>query len=100
MRPERIAAFLLGAVLLAPAGASGQAIPLELELGYRFVDVNGNRDMYRSQINDREGILLHSLTFSTGTIGGSFIDSLRVDAFDLGAGPAGRFPPRRGSGRA
>ena len=91
MRPERIAAFLLGAVLLAPAGASGQAIPLELELGYRFVDVNGNRDMYRSQINDREGILLHSLTFSTGTIGGSFIDSLRVDAFDLGAGPAGRF---------
>jgi hypothetical protein len=78
-------------VLLAPAGASGQAIPLELELGYRFVDVNGNRDMYRSQINDREGILLHSLTFSTGTIGGSFIDSLRVDAFDLGAGPAGRF---------
>jgi len=91
MRPERIAAFLLGAVLLAPAGASGQAVPLELELGYRFVDVNGNRDMYRSQINDREGILLHSLTFSTGTIGGSFIDSLRVDAFDLGAVPAGRF---------
>ena len=91
MRPERIAALLLGAVLLAPAGASGQAVPLDLELGYRFLDVNGNRDMYRSQINDREGILLHSLTFSTGTIGGSFIDSLRVDAFDLGAGPAGRF---------
>jgi hypothetical protein len=92
MRPERIAAFLLGATLfLAPAGASGQAVPLDLELGYRFVDVNGNRDMYRSQINDREGILLRSLTFSTGTIGGSFIDSLRVDAFDLGAGPAGRF---------
>jgi hypothetical protein len=92
MRSERIAAFLLGAVLLlAPTGASGQAIPLDLEIGYRFVDVDGNRDMYRSQINDREGILLRSLTFATGTIGGSFVDSLRVDAFDLGAGPAGRF---------
>jgi hypothetical protein len=92
MRSERIAAFLLGAVLLlAPTGASGQAIPLDLEIGYRFVDVDGNRDMYRSQINDREGILLRSLTFAAGTVGGSFVDSLRVDAFDLGAGPAGRF---------
>ena len=92
MRPERIAAFLLGGTLfLAPAGAFGQAIPLDLEFGYRFVDVNGNRDMYRSQINDREGVLLRSLTFSTGTVGGSFIDSLRVDASDLGVGPAGRF---------
>jgi hypothetical protein len=92
MRPERIAVFLLGAVLLlVPTGASGQAIPLDLEIGYRFVDVDGNDDMYRSQINDREGILLRSLTFATGTVGGSFVDSLRVDAFDLGAGPAGRF---------
>jgi hypothetical protein len=92
MRPERIAAYLLGtALLLAPAGASGQAIPLELELGYRFVDVDGNRDMYRSQLNDREGILLRSLTFSTGTVASPLLDSLRVDAWDLGAGPAGRF---------
>lgn len=92
MRPARIATLLLGAILLVANGASGQAIPLELELGYRFVDVDGNRDMYRSQINDREGILLRSLTFSTGTIPGfSLVDSLRVDAFDLGAGPAGRF---------
>jgi hypothetical protein len=92
MRSERIAVFLLGAVLLlAPTVASGQAIPLELEIGYRFVDVDGNDDMYRSQINDDEGILLRSLTFATGTVGGSFVDSLRVDAFDLGAGPAGRF---------
>ena len=91
MRPERIAAFLLGALLLAPAAASGQAIPLDLELGYRFVDVEGNEDMYRSQINEREGLLLRSLTFSTGTVGGSFLDFLRVDAADLGIGPAGRF---------
>jgi hypothetical protein len=92
MRPERVAVLLLGAVLfLAPAGASGQAIPLELELGYRFVDVEGNEDMYRSQINEREGLLLRSLTFSTGTVGGSLLDFLRVDAADLGVGPAGRF---------
>jgi hypothetical protein len=78
-------------LLLAPAGASGQAVPLELELGYRFVDVEGNEDMYRSQINEREGVLLRSLTFSTGTVGGSLLDFLRVDAADLGIGPAGRF---------
>ena len=100
MRTERIPACLLGiALLLAPVAASGQAIPLELELGYRFVDVDGNRDMYRSQVNDREGILLRSLTFSSGTITGtSLLDSLRVDAWDLGAGPAGRF--RLEAGRA
>jgi hypothetical protein len=31
------------------------------------------------------------LTFSTGTVGGSLLDFLRVDAADLGIGPAGRF---------
>jgi hypothetical protein len=86
-------------LLLAPAAVSGQAIPLELEVGYRFVDVDGNRDMYRTQINDREGILLRSLTFSSGTISGNpLVDSLRVDAWDLGAGPAGRL--RLEAGRA
>jgi hypothetical protein len=92
MRPERVAVLILAvALLLAPAAASGQAIPLDLELGYRFVDVEGNEDMYRSQINEREGLLLRSLTFSTGNVGGSFLDFLRVDAADLGIGPAGRF---------
>jgi hypothetical protein len=72
MRTARIPACLLGmGLLLAPAAVSGQAIPLELEVGYRFVDGDGNRDMYRTQINDREGILLRSLTFSSGTISGN-----------------------------
>jgi hypothetical protein len=90
LRPGRIAALLFGASL-ARAAASAQEIPLDLELGYRFVDVEGNEDMYRSQINEREGFLLRSLTFSTGTVGVSFLDFLRVDAADLGIGPAGRF---------
>ena len=43
------------------AETSAQSIPVEFELGYRFVDVTGNDDMYRTQINDRPGVLLRSL---------------------------------------
>ena len=48
--------------------------------------------MYRTQINDRPGVLLRSLDF-TGPelLGGGLLDTLHVDGSDLGAGPAGRF---------
>jgi hypothetical protein len=59
------------------------------ELGYRFVDVSGNDNEYRSQINDRPGVLLRSLNWaSTGPVDG-VLDYFRVNATDLGAGPAG-----------
>jgi len=74
-----------------PAGAAlAQTAPLpELEIGYRFVDVSGNDQMYRSQINDRPGVLLRTLSWnSAGPLDGVF-DYAHVDASDLGAGPAG-----------
>jgi hypothetical protein len=79
------------AALLVRAGSlCGQAIPLDLEVGYRFVDVSGNEQMYRTQINDRQGVLLRSLDYtSAGPIGG-FLDYLHVDGSDIGAGPAGQ----------
>jgi hypothetical protein len=84
--------LLLGAApLLLLAGAlRGQALPLDLEVGYRFVDVSGNEQMYRTQINDRQGFLLRSLDFTSQEPLGSFMDSLHIDASDIGAGPAGQ----------
>jgi hypothetical protein len=83
-----LAAGVPGAV----RAAEPPAVPVDVELGYRFVDVSGNEDMYRSQINEREGFLLRALSVSAGGPAGSgLFDQLRLDANDLGAGPAGSF---------
>jgi hypothetical protein len=87
----------LAVLVLAPAARAQSApepaaIPIDVELGYRFVDVSGNEQMYRSQIDDRQGLLLRSLTLDAGTAGfGGLFDTFRVDAGDLGAGPSGVF---------
>lgn len=87
---------LLGIALACwalPAGGSrllAQALPLDLEFGYRWVDVSGNERMYRTQINDRAGFLLRSLDYTSDGPLGRFLDTLHVDASDIGAGPAGQ----------
>ncbi len=91
MRPV-LRRALASVAFVASAGAarlSAQAIPVDVQLGYRFVDVSGNDQMYRTQINDRPGVLLRSLDYtSLGPVG--FLDTLHVDATDVGAGPAGQ----------
>jgi hypothetical protein len=75
-----------------PAPPAEASSPYEIEIGFRTLDVSGNEDSYRTQINERSGLLLHSFTMlTTGAGGGSsrFLDRLRVDAADLGASPAG-----------
>ena len=85
-------AFTVTASFCAAAGLRAQSIPVDFELGYRFVDVSGNDQMYRTQINDRPGLLLRSLDF-TGPelVGGGFLDTLHIEGSDIGAGPAGQF---------
>jgi hypothetical protein len=86
----RLSLLALVAVVTA-TGAMAQTIPMELEVGYRWANVNGSEDMYRSQINERAGFLVRSFTLSTNDFNGavSFVDRFRVDVSDLGAGPAG-----------
>jgi len=88
MRTNRILlAGLLPALLLTGA-AVAQDVPLDVEIGYRWSDVTGNDEMFRSQVNDREGFLLRSLSFGLGDIRGSnAIDHFRIDAADVGIGP-------------
>jgi len=86
-----LTAAAAGAAVL-PRTAMADDAPItipEFELGYRFVDVSGNDKEYRSQINDRPGVLLRSLNWaSNGPLDG-VVDYFRVNASDLGAGPAG-----------
>ena len=90
MRRQRLLALpAAGILLLGAATLAGQAIPVDIELGYRFVDVSGNDQMYRTQINDRPGVLLRSLDYAPGSLG--FLDTLQITGSDIGAGPAGQF---------
>lgn len=91
-----VALLALGALGLAVAvGAQEstppekEAIPLEVEFGNRWVDVSGNEDMYRSQIDERDGLLLRSfhLGLNDTSDEAGFFDRFRLDADGIGAGP-------------
>jgi hypothetical protein len=79
----------------APAAESAPAsdrLPYDLEIGFRTLNVSGNKGMYRTQINEQSGLLVRSFTLLTTDLGGGssrLFDRFRVDASDLGAGPSG-----------
>jgi hypothetical protein len=73
-------------LLLFATGAFAQ-VTTEIEAGYRFTSVDGNEDLYRTQIDEREGFLVRSFSIFTPASTG-LTDTLRVDATDLGAGPS------------
>lgn len=84
-------AALLPALLLSGA-ALAQDVPLDVELGYRWTDLSGNEEMYRSQIDERDGFQIRSLSWGLGDIRDTnAIDHFRIDAADLGIGPQGLF---------
>ena len=92
MRTLRSAFLVALAATLVSAGvARAQAIPFDLEAGYRFVDIIGSEESYRSQINERQGFIVRGFHLGTDgrTDGFSALDHLRIDGSDLGAGPAG-----------
>ncbi|MEO8215548.1 MAG: hypothetical protein ABI718_00535 [Acidobacteriota bacterium] len=89
---RRILTTLLSATVVAVAfTAQAQTVPFDLEIGYRWLDLKGSEDMYRTQINERDGLLIRNFTLATSDFSGrtTFMDRFRVDVSDLGAGPAG-----------
>src|SRR5512142_131159 len=93
MRSRTFASWL-SLALLAVGVVAAQAqttTPYDMEIGFRTLKVDGNEDMYRTQINERSGFLLRSFTLTTSDFEGkpTLFDRLRIGASDLGAGPAG-----------
>ena len=90
MRANRfLLAGLLPALLLA-AAAPAQDVPLDVEVGYRWSDVSGNEEMWKSQLDEEAGLQLRSLSWGLGDIRDTnLVDHFRIDAADLGAGPNG-----------
>jgi hypothetical protein len=92
---RRLRSAFLVAALISTLGSAGvaraQAIPFDIEVGYRFLDIIGSEESYRSQINEREGFLVRSIHIGTDGRSDGFrvIDHLRIDGAELGAGPAG-----------
>jgi len=82
-------ALLLLALLAASAGA--QTTHFSLGAGYQWLDVSGNEDMYKSQLNERQGLALQELSLTVAAPSGGLFDRLRVDASGFGAEPEGRF---------
>lgn len=71
---------------LAAIAAGALAQPqTEVQVGYRWTNVSGNEDLYRTQINEQDGFILRSLSFFTTA--GAAADHFRLDATDLGTGP-------------
>ena len=88
---SRVAPALLAFGLVGTAAA--QTLGLDVEAGYRTWDVSGNKDMYRSQIDERPGILFRnvSVTAVDGGAPGGLFDHVTFNATDLGVGPVGGF---------
>jgi hypothetical protein len=88
---KRILTASLSAALLAIAfSAHAQSVPFDLEIGYRWLDLKGNDDMYRTQINEQNGLLIRSFTLATSDFNDhtTLVDRFRIDVSDLGSGPA------------
>ena len=75
------------------AVASAQTTQFDLSAGYQWVDITGNKDMYRSQVNQDDGFTLgsFSLLVVDQKTAGRWFDRLRIDASDVGAYPQSRF---------
>lgn len=77
--------WLLVALCLTAMNVFAQTMPIpmpiDIEIGYRWTDISGNENMYRTQINEDQGLLIRALTLATS--------DLRLDVSELGAGPAG-----------
>jgi len=73
--------------------AAAQSTSFDIEVGYQEVDVNGNEDMYRTQINEDDGFVLRNLMINFVDASGDagIADRLRIDASGFGGNPAGRF---------
>lgn len=92
MRKLQLLLALTALTLLGAAPLAAQTTSFDIEAGYQTVDVNGNEDLYRTQVNQDEGFVLRNLSFTIlDPKAEGFFDRLRIDASGFGGNPSGRF---------
>ncbi len=97
-RVSLVAAALALAVLICPLAAA-QSTSVDIEVGYQWVDVTGNEDMYRTQIDQDDGFVLRGLSINyVDPKSSGFADNLRIDAAGFGGNPSGSFRLWMGKG--
>lgn len=91
MKRNRWLLLTLSALCMGAAiNVSAQTTPIDVEIGYRWTDISGNEEMYRTQINENDGLLIRALTLASVDFGGhaKLMDHFRLDIDELGVGPA------------
>jgi len=86
-----LVALTMLAACWSASPALAQSSFVDLEIGYQWVDVTGNEDMYRTQLNQEDGVVLNDLTVSLLGAENGVFDRFRIDASGFGGNPAGRF---------
>ncbi|HPW56099.1 MAG TPA: hypothetical protein PLP31_10230 [Thermoanaerobaculaceae bacterium] len=87
MKARQLAVLVLASVALA-APLAAQNLQYDLAIGYQWVDLDGNPDVYRTQTGEKDGFRLDSLNLLlTDTKGTPGYDRLRLSAAGLGSGP-------------
>ncbi|MBI4915317.1 MAG: hypothetical protein HY825_05665 [Acidobacteria bacterium] len=87
MKTRHISLVALMLLLGWATAADAQSTQFSLGIGYQWVDLSGNGDMYKSQINEDDGFFLDDLTVGHTNADGY---SMRVDAAGFGGNPSGR----------
>lgn len=90
MKSRPIALWLTIPLLFCALGAGAQNA-VDVEAGWRWSDIEGNEGLYRTQVNEKDGPVLRSLSFFSSDLPGSVVDHFRIDATDLGSGPSRAF---------
>lgn len=74
------------------ACANAQTTRFSLGLGFQWLDVSGNEDMYRSQLDERQGLVIQDFSFTSIAKPGSSAgaDRVRVEASGFGGSGHGR----------
>ncbi len=95
MRPRALTAFfvLLCIALILPCAHAADKPALEstgsFEIGFRHVDVSGNEDKYKEDVNYTKGPRLFKLDLNIvpGTKGGQYFDLVSISASNMGGDP-------------
>ncbi len=92
MHKLQLLTILTALTLLGAAPLAAQTTSFDIEAGYQTVDVNGNEDLYRTQVNEDDGLVLRNFSFTIlDPAAEGFFDRLRIDASGFGGNPNGRF---------